>query len=116
MNSHAKDSARLAAIDTAAAVISGRVGTIEGCRTLSSLAHDLVPDWRVDEDFVIFCAVASETDALPTGTARKHWAPAALAREDQEIKRAEQTYRDAVVAACHNIIARFQEETDRDSV
>ena len=109
MKSRTNDFARSAAVEAAAAVIAGRLGVIEGCRRLASLSHDLVPDWRLDEDFVVFGAVDSETDSLPTGTARQHWESAALEREDEKIERAEAKYRDAVLSACTNVLARFGE-------
>jgi hypothetical protein len=109
MSSTWKDSQRLAALEAAAAVIEGHLGVIEGCRRLSSFAHDLVPDWRVDDDFVVFGAVDSETDALPVGAARQHWDQLALAREDKNIESAEATYKEAVVLACRNVLERFKD-------
>jgi hypothetical protein len=109
MNSIDKDSSRLAALDAATAIVGGHLGVIEGCRRLSSLAHQLVPDWRVDSDFVVFGAVASDTDELPIGTVRQHWAPVALAREDLEIESAESFYRKSVISACNNVIDRFKD-------
>jgi Protein of unknown function (DUF2489) len=109
VSSTQRESSRIAALDVADAVASGRLGIIEGCRSLSTLAHDLVPDWRVDEDFVVFGAVNSETDALPTGTARQYWDSAALSREDVNIERAEALYREQVVSACRNVIKRFND-------
>ena len=109
MTSTERESSRVAALNAAAAVVDGRLGIIEGCRRLSSLAHDLVLDWRVDKDFVVFGAVSSETDNLPVGTARQYWSPAALAREDGNIERAEAMYRDAVISACSNVVERFKD-------
>lgn len=108
MTSTGREESRLAVLEAATAVVEGRLGIIEGCRRLSTLAHALVPDWRVDEDFVVFGAVDSETDALPVGPIRKYWASAALAREDEGIRRAEAMYRDAVISACNNVIERFK--------
>ena len=41
------------AIKTARAVLDGKMGIIEGARLLSTLAPDLVPDWKVDPDFLV---------------------------------------------------------------
>lgn len=57
----------------------------------------------------MFGAVDSETDSLPTGIARQYWDPAALARGDGKIERAEAMYRDEVISACRNVIVRFEE-------
>ena len=95
------------AVATAKSVIGGDAGILEGCRFLASLAHDLVSDWRLDEDFVVFGAVASEGDNFPTATARAHWNPVALEREDRKILSFEAAYREQVLKACRGVITRF---------
>jgi hypothetical protein len=98
---------RTAAIATANAIIDGEIGLIQGCIRLASLAHDLVPDWRIDQDFVIVGGIASETDDLPTGSAREYWSQAALDREDKKIAEFETRTREMVLAACRNIVTRL---------
>jgi hypothetical protein len=71
------------------------------------LAHNVVPDWRVDPDFVVFGAVASEVDDLPLGPVRAQWSADALAKADIEIARYTQESKDQVLAACRSIINRF---------
>jgi hypothetical protein len=78
------------------------------------LAHDVVADWRIDPDFVVFGAVASEVDALPLGLARAHWSSEALAKADQEIVRYTQLSRDQVLTACRSIISRFAATSSHD--
>jgi len=95
------------AVATAKAVLSGELGLIEGCVVLSGVAHGLVPRWHDDPDFLVFGVVASDTDHLPTGSARKYWNPDALAREDQRIAEYGAKSRTDIVTACQNIIARF---------
>jgi hypothetical protein len=68
-------------------VLSGGVGVIEGCKQLADLAHSSVPDPHSDPDFGYCVALASDTDRLPTGSARQYWAHDALAREDRDIAR-----------------------------
>src|SRR5688572_13885453 len=99
---------QVAAVEAAKLILAGELGVIEGCRLLADLAHTLVPDWVADQDFVVFGALASETDHLPTGTARQYWAADALAREDRNIARIEASARSDVLAACRNVINRFQ--------
>jgi hypothetical protein len=111
----ASEWARVAALEAAAAVVAGSVGVIEGCRRLADLAHHLVPDWTADPDFVIFGALASDTDRLPTGSARKYWSAEALEREDRDIQRIEADSRDEVVAACQNVLQRFGGSTEESS-
>ena len=95
------------AVATAKAVLAGELGLIEGCVALSRVAQGLVPRWHDDPDFLVFGAVASETDHLPTGSARTHWNPDALAREDERIAQYEAKVRTDIVAACQNIIVRY---------
>jgi len=104
-----KESRRLAAANAATAMIEGSVGIIEGCRLLHSLSYDIVPDWRADEDFGLFGAVASETDVLPIGSVRQHWDALALEREDAKIAHAENLYREQVVAACAHLLGRLRD-------
>jgi hypothetical protein len=103
------------AVETAKAVLSGELGIIEGSVRLSALSHGIVPVWHEDKDFLVFGVLASDTDHLPTGSARQYWSSAALAREDQNIARIEASAEANVIAACKNIIARFEtneEETE----
>jgi hypothetical protein len=99
--------ARRSAVETAQAVIAGKIGIIEGSIRLASLAHDVVPNWVTDEDFVVLGALSSETDHLPTGSARQYWSATALAEADVAIERIEQNAREDVFRACTNIIKRF---------
>ena len=108
MSSTSQSAARAEGVRAARAVVAGDIGIIEGCRSLSALAHSVVSDWRTDDDFRVVGAVDSETDALPIGTAREYWDTNALKKEDRKIAEAEALYRDAVVAACKNIIRRFE--------
>lgn len=108
MSSTERESSRLAAIEAATAVLEGRLDIIEGCRRLSSFAHDFLSGHGLDEDFVVFEAVASESDELPVGAERAYWDPAALHREDEEVKRAEAMYRDEVMSACRKVVSRLK--------
>jgi len=106
--------AQAEAVRKARAIVAGEVGVLEGCIPLASLAHDVVPDWRIDPDFVVFGAVASEVDDLPLGPVRAHWSSEALAKADLEIARYTQLSRDEVLAACRNIISRFTATSSHD--
>ncbi len=101
------DDCRRKALFLASAVLAGTIGVVEGCKRLSSLAFDLVPDWTQDEDFVVFGGVDSEADDLPTGSERQYWSKEALLREDEKIRDYESRIRDMVRLACSNVIRRF---------
>jgi hypothetical protein len=103
----ASEYAKQSAVEIAQAVIAGRIGIIEASVRLASLAHDIVPIWVDDEDFVVFGVLSSETDHLPTGSARQYWSATALAEADVDIARIEQNAREDVLRACTNVIKRF---------
>jgi hypothetical protein len=97
------------AVETAKMVLSGEIGIIEGSVQLSQLAHAVVPNWAEDADFVVFGALSSESDHLPTGSARQYWSAAALAEADIRIARIENDAREDVMRACGNVIKRFSD-------
>jgi hypothetical protein len=103
------ESVKRATMDTAQAIIDGELGLIEGSVRLAALAHDVVPDWVADKDFVVFGVFASDTDHLPYGTARQYWSKGALWEADGEIQAREDNNRDAILEACRNLIERFQD-------
>jgi hypothetical protein len=96
-----------AAVELARSILRGETSVILGSRRLASLAHELVSDWRLGEEFVVFGALASESDHLPSGPERQYWSESALAREDQNIARLETRYRSEVLQACRKVIERF---------
>jgi hypothetical protein len=98
---------RQRAVDTARAMLEGRRSVCDGCRNLKALACDLVPDWRVDPDFVVFGGVDSESDDFPLGDVRGRWDPDVLANLDAERERYEAKVRDTVLAACRSVVNRF---------
>jgi hypothetical protein len=95
------------AVQTAKVMLSGELGIIEGSVRLAALSHEIVPVWHEDRDFLVIGVLASDTDHLPTGSARQYWNPAALAREDQNIARIEAGAKADVIAACKNINRAF---------
>jgi hypothetical protein len=99
--------ARGEAVRIARAIIAGHTGVLEGCVPLASIAHDVIPDWQVDPDFVIFGAIASEIDALPFGLVRDQWSSAALSKADIEITRYTLVVQERVLGACRNVVERF---------
>jgi hypothetical protein len=117
MSAHVANAwARCEAVRIARAVLSSELGVLEGCIPLASIAHDVVADWRIDPDFVVFGAVASETDELPLGKARSQWSAAALDRADVEIDRYTREVQDKVLAACRNVVNRFEPQQTAGAV
>jgi hypothetical protein len=99
--------AREKALKVAQSILEGDVGIIEDARLLSSFGHELVPDWRIDPDFVVLGALDSETDDLPVGAERKLWEEKALAERDAIVSRIEAEAKQEVQSACRNILRRF---------
>ena len=102
-------------VTVATAILDGSIGIIEGARQLSALAYDVVDDWRVDPDFVVFGGLDSHTDHLPIGKAREYWDSVALAVKDREVQRIEADARPKIEQACHNLIRRFAASDERCS-
>ncbi len=86
-------------------LIEGRMGVIETARALYLLAS-----WTClegDEDLKTFISIARETDFLPVGEVREHWALDSLEREDIKINKAEEQNRDIAIAAAMRLAIRF---------
>ena len=98
---------RRQAVEVAQAVLEDRLGICDGYRRLAGLAHGVVEDWRVDPDFVVFGAFASDSDRFPVGQVRKLWAPSVLEVLDREREEAERRVAPAVMAACRSIVVRL---------
>ncbi len=61
-----------------------------------------------ESEFLLFRAIASETDDLPVGDVRAHWAADALEREDVRIEAAEKLWREQALSAAEKLIERYQ--------
>ena len=92
-------------MSTARGILSGAVGIVEGARRLTKLGHALGVDR--DPDFIFFVGVDSETDHLPLGEVRSHWAAEALRRTDEELRECESLFRDRAFRACQSLIQRY---------
>jgi hypothetical protein len=89
----------------ARAMLEGREGVLAGARRM----HVLLFQLSMDDEPVrrAFTAILSETDHLPVGPERKHWAAHALELKDREIAQAEAHFRDLALGACREVLARF---------
>ncbi|MCE0499538.1 MAG: DUF2489 domain-containing protein [Methylacidiphilales bacterium] len=85
---------------------------IEGRATVLETARKLIKYrfWfraENDPDFQTFAAIDSETDHLPLGNVRQHWASEALKKKDIEIQQAETQFRPQAIEAAHNLIKKY---------
>lgn len=92
-------------IDTAQAVIAGRIDLVGGCRRLRTLSLQLPASER--EPFLPILGFESETDHYPLGEVRSLYAEDYLDRLDREIAEYSQKSKSEIVAACEAIIARL---------
>lgn len=90
---------------TAHLCLQGEIGAIAASRIMSRLRSEISPTWsEMDEAFLGFVGVDSQTDAPPVGPEREMWGPAELASADREIVAAEDHFREAVRAACRRVL------------
>ena len=99
---------RQQAASTARGILEGRVGVIEGSRLLASLSRGTGVEF--DADFLPFIGIETETDHLPVGEVRRHWAIDALATKNVELVAAEARYRELAFAACSRLVMRFPDQ------
>lgn len=95
------------AVDLARRIVAGEVGVIAGSREMWRIGAKIVPDTRIDRDFVVFLALDSETDALPLENERALWDTAAFAEQSLIVTDIETEERASVYAARRSIIDRF---------
>jgi hypothetical protein len=99
-------SCRERAAELAASILSGDLPVLEGCHLLDELRTCVeVPD--NDPDFLAFNVIQSETDSLPIGRIREHWAPEALLCLEPELRSAAAWASPIALPACASIVARF---------
>jgi hypothetical protein len=93
-------------VETAQAMLDGQMSYLMGARRLDSLRHDAkVRD--DDSDFMVFGAIASDTDDYPIGAVCELWDKKALERLQPEIDAAERWAKEHSVSACAKLIQRF---------
>jgi hypothetical protein len=93
----------------AQAMLDGEVGIIKGSRQLAGIRQAAGVD-PFDPDFLPFVGIDSETDHLPIGDVRCHWASEALMKKDDEIAASEAYYREYALSACSRLVTRFANE------
>ena len=100
-------SARREIAEAAHGMLSGTLSFIEGARLKCLLRGRAKLDDLDPDILVAFIAIHSETDALPIGEVRRHWASEALARLQPEIDSAENWAQEVGRAECQRLIDRF---------
>lgn len=96
-------------------LLAAEMGIIDAARQINAFRGDRVGLDEFDPDFVTFLAIDGQTDHLPLGESRSHWAADALAQKDIEIARCEELYRGQAVEAASRLVARFDHEKGPES-
>ena len=100
------DSVRAKVAQLARGMLDGSVNYLEGANRLSVLQHDAgVAD--DDQDFTVFALISSETDALPIGNVKKHWAEEALKRNAQKRNESIKWAKEMSEKHCEALVRRF---------
>jgi hypothetical protein len=92
-------------------IIDGEESVIEGSRKMVTYRF-----WMKEEGNIgwsIFTGVSSESDHLPLGAVRRHWAADALKQKDERIMKLENFYRENVIEAARRIRDQYQEYVER---
>ena len=98
--------AQKAVVETADGLASGSVPFIKGVHQLAFLRFK-VSKLDHDPDFMLFVALASESDHLPPQAIRDQCAQAWLEQCDNEARELEAMYQHQVHAACERLVLRF---------
>jgi hypothetical protein len=101
-------SVRQQIVSTARAMLEGRLSFLLGSRVLAPLRPQSEAT-RYDQDFLIFVAISSQTNALPLDTVPNDWDQHILTRLEPEIQGAERWASTVGADACRSLIARFSE-------
>lgn len=98
------EQARARIVDTAQEMLAGRISYIEGTRAICGMLNAARLD-QLQDPFVNFTAIDSETDAVPVGDVRERWHPDARLKLAAEWDSAEVYARSIGEPSCKAAIA-----------
>ena len=93
-------------VSAAQGLLSGTSDFLETVRSLSALRFEVSADGH-DPDFLLFLAIDSETDHLPSPKTTPHCSQEWLAQSEQEKQNVVAFYEADVKAACEQLLKRF---------
>lgn len=100
-------------VEIAQMMLDGRIHLLEGVRKLGSLWFDI--EDRENSAFLTIVGIDSETDHLPLGAVRAHWAKSALDIKDQEINAYLERNKDDIFSACKELLDIYGREASRST-
>lgn len=92
-------------VEVCRAILNGETKVLSGVRKLCRLHYELFE--QIDDDFVLFIGIDSETDDLPIGDERQYWNEEVLLKKDKEIAEYEARVKQDVFDGCRKLIDRF---------
>ena len=95
------------AVHLAQQMLRKQLSFFEGAVRMAPLRHDIEGVDAMDEDFLAFVLISSETDHLPLKAHQHLWSPESLAQLLPEIEHVEIWASPFATQACENIIQRF---------
>ncbi len=93
-------------VTAAQGLLNGHSDFLEAVRSLSALRFEVSADGH-DPDFLLFLAIDSQTDHLPSPQAAPHCSQEWLAKSEQEKQNFAAFYKADVKTACERLIKRF---------
>jgi hypothetical protein len=100
-----RDSAIAKVVSTARSIVTYQVGLPVGCTRMSRALTWLRPFENVDHP--VFDGYRTATMGLPLGSERLDWSRESLSEKDVVLEKLNLEFRDAVFAACFQILDRF---------
>lgn len=98
--------AQKAVLDTAYGLVDASIPFMEGVHRLAFLRFK-ASKLDHDPDFMLFVAIASESDHFPPHAIRDQCSQVWLERCDNEARELEALYQQQVRAACEQLVRRF---------
>ena len=96
-------SVRRQIVTFAQSYLDGHAGAVETSRAIADLA--LMIDASLEDLFVDFTGIDSESDTYPLGEARRYWSDAALKREDASRQVYETRLKPKMLDLCQRVVA-----------
>ena len=96
----AEKEAKRRIVAEASLMIDGQRDLLQGCRNIVRYRAGLCKPDISDDDLMFMVVVESELDDVPTGPARSHWAPEALAEKDRKARDYIARVREELLRAC----------------
>jgi hypothetical protein len=94
-------------VGEASLMLDSQRDLLEGCRRIVRYRAGLSKPDLSDDDLMFMVGVESELDDVPTGPARPHWAPEALAEKDRKARDYIARVKDELLKACQALVQKW---------